>query len=180
RYNHYQAMTMALSGFCFFGPDICGFDGPKPGRELFMRWLQYGVFLPRFVLHSWKINEPSTMPWLYPDMMDAVRPIFVLREKLVPYLAEQMEKCIENDYPLITPVFLRDREYDKESDCFMCGDRILACPVFDEGADEITVRIPESGFGFRLRGEGEVIAGGTEVTVRCTVNDLPVWFEENK
>ena len=180
RYNHYQAMTMALSGFCFFGPDICGFDGPKPGRELFMRWLQYGVFLPRFVLHSWKINEPSTMPWLYPDMMDAVRPIFDLREKLVPYLTEQMEKCIENDYPLITPVFLRDREYDKESDCFMCGDRILVCPVFDEGADEITVRIPESGFGFRLRGEGEVIAGGTEVTVRCTVNDLPVWFEENK
>lgn len=180
RYNHYQAMTMALSGFCFFGPDICGFDGPKPGRELFMRWLQYGVFLPRFVLHSWKINEPSTMPWLYPDMMDAVRPIFDLRERLVPYLTEQMEKCIENDYPLITPVFLRDRDYDKESDCFMCGDRILVCPVFDEGADEITVRIPESGFGFRLRGEGEVIAGVTEVTVRCTVNDLPVWFEENK
>ena len=178
RYNHYQAMTMSLSGFCFFGPDICGFSGPKPGRELFMRWLQYGVFLPRFVLHSWKENEPSTMPWLYPDMMDSVKPIFDLRERLVPYLTDQMRKCIENDYPLITPVFLRDRDYDKESDCFMCGDRILVCPVFDESADEVTVKLPKSDCGFRLRGEGEVIGGGTEVKVTCTVSDLPVWFEE--
>ena len=179
RYNHCQAMTMSLSGFCFFGPDIGGFDGPKPGRELFMRWLQYGVFLPRFVLHSWKVNEPSTMPWLYPDMMDPVRAIFDLRERLVPYLADQMRKCIQNDCPLITPVFLRDRDYDKESDCFMCGERILVCPVFDEGADGITVRLPQSASGFRLRGEGGVIPGGTEIRVPCTVTDLPVWFVES-
>ena len=108
-------MTMSLSGFSFFGPDIGGFSGPKPGRELFMRWLQYGVFLPRFVLHSWKPGEESTMPWLYPDMMDSVRAIFDLRQRLVPYLSEQMERCAENDLPLITPVFLRDPDYDREA-----------------------------------------------------------------
>ena len=86
-------MTMSLSGFCFFGPDIGGFAGPVPGKELFMRWLQYGVFLPRFVLHSWKIGEDSTMPWLYPDMMESVRAIFDLREKLLPYLTDQMKRC---------------------------------------------------------------------------------------
>ena len=180
RYNHYQAMTMSLSGFCFFGPDIGGFAGPKPNRELFLRWLQYGVFLPRFVLHSWKINEDSTMPWLYPDKMDAVKAIFDLRERLVPYLTEQMERCIENDRPLITPVFLRDKDYDKESDCFMCGDRILACPIFDEGITEISVRLPKSSEGFRLRGEGPLIKGETAVTVTCGIDDLPVWFEEEK
>lgn len=180
RYNHYQAMTMSLSGFCFFGPDIGGFSGPKPGRELFMRWLQYGVFLPRFVLHSWKPGEESTMPWLYPDMMDSVRAIFDLRQRLVPYLSEQMERCAENDLPLITPVFLRDRDYDREADCFFCGDRILACPVFDEGADAVTVRLPKSSGGFRLRGEGDLIPGGTAVTVPCRIGDLPVWFDEEK
>ena len=180
RYNHYQAMTMSLSGFCFFGPDIGGFAGPKPGRELFIRWLQYGVFLPRFVLHSWKINEDSTMPWLYPDMMDTVRAIFDLRESLIPYLAKQMEKCIENDTPLITPVFLRDSSYDRESDNFMCGERILVCPVFDKGKDEVIISLPESNTGFRLRGEGKLIEGKTSVRVSCTVNDLPVWFSEEE
>ena len=180
RYNHYQAMTMSLSGFCFFGPDIGGFAGPKPDRELFIRWLQYGVFLPRFVLHSWKINEDSTMPWLYPDIMDTVRAIFDLRESLIPYLSEQMEKCIENDTPLITPVFLRDSSYDRESDNFMCGERILVCPVFDKGKDEVIISLPESNTGFRLRGEGKLIEGKTSVRVSCTVNDLPVWFSEEE
>ncbi len=178
RFNHYQAMTMALSGFCFFGPDIGGFSGPKPGKELFMRWLQYGVFLPRFVLHSWKINEDSTMPWLYPDMMDSVRKIFELREKLIPYLKDQMNKCIENDYPLITPVFLRDRNYDEETDYFMCGEKILACPIFDEGVKEINICLPSSDTGFRLRGEGELIKGKTSIKVKCDITDLPVWFVE--
>ena len=180
RYNHYQAMTMALSGFCFFGPDVCGFAGPKPDKELFIRWLQYGVFLPRFVLHSWKPGVDSTMPWLYPDMMDTVRKIFDLREQLVPYIADQMKKCVKEDKPLITPVFLHDADYDKEADWFMLGDKILACPVFDEGVDKITIRLPESEYGYKLRGEGELIDGKTEVTVHCSINDLPVWFVENR
>lgn len=178
RFNHYQALTMALSGYCFFGPDIGGFYGPKPSKELFMRWLQYGVFLPRFVLHSWKVNEDSTMPWLYPDMMDNVKSIFDLREKLIPYLTKQMDECIQNNYPLITPVFLKDDKYDKESDNFMCGKKILVCPVFDEGLDEITITLPTSNKGFRLRGEGPLINGETSITTKCSIYDLPVWFVE--
>ena len=178
RYNHYQAMTMSLSGFCFFGPDIGGFSGPKPSEELFLRWLQYGVFLPRFVLHSWKIGEPSTMPWLYPEKMETVRTLFDLRQQLIPYLAKELKRCEEEGEPLITPVFLKDRDYDRESDWFYCGDRILVCPVFDEGADRLTIHIPKSTAGFRLRGEGDLIPGEATVDVTCTTDDLPVWFVE--
>ena len=43
------AVIWIFGGFSLaFGPDIGGFAGPKPGEELFLRWLQYGVFLPRF------------------------------------------------------------------------------------------------------------------------------------
>ena len=180
RYNHYQAMTMALSGFAFFGPDIGGFAGPKPGKELFIRWLQYGVFLPRFVLHSWKEHEDSTMPWLYPDLMKEVKAIFDVRESLLPYLKEEMAKCIANNMPLITPVFLRDEDYDRESDAFMLGERILVCPIFDEGADEVQLFLPKSEKGFRLRGQGEIEQGGTFVMVHCGIHDLPVWFVEDE
>ena len=176
RYNHYQAMTMALSGFAFFGQDIGGFAGPSPSPELFLRWIQYGIFTPRFVLHSWKPGAPSTMPWLYPEKMDAVRRLFALRDSLVPYLSEEMEKCVETGMPLIYPVFLRQPDYDPQADCFFCGSRILACPVFDEGAKEVTVALPLPEKRWRLRGEGEPLAGGTEITVQCAPEDLPVWF----
>ena len=177
RYNHYQAMTMSLSGFCFFGQDIGGFAGPKPGRELFLRWLQYAVFTPRFVLHSWKPGEPSNMPWLYPDLLPQVRKLFALREKLVPYLYAQNELCIKNNLPLIRPVFLYEPDYDCEADCFLCGDEILACPVFDEGRNDVTVKLPAFA-SWKLRGEGETYKGGTELTVPCAPEDLPVWFEK--
>ena len=177
RGNHRQMMTMALTGFDFFGPDIGGFSGPRPGEELFLRWLQYGVFLPRFTLHSWKPGEPSTMPWLYPARMDAVRRLFDLREKLVPYLYAENERARGACLPLIRPVFLEDPAYDAESDCFLCGERILACPVFDEGAVSVTVTLPGFGGGWKLRGEGEAYPEGTTLTLPCLPDDLPVWFE---
>ena len=175
RWNHKQAMTMALSGFLFFGPDIGGFAGPKPSEELFLRWLQYGVFLPRFTLHSWKPGEPSTMPWLYPDCMDAVKRLFDLRERFAPVLYAEAEHCRAEQLPLIRPVFLTDPAYDPESDCFTVGDSILVCPVLDEGATEVTAPLPAG--TWRLRGEGEPRFGGETVTVSCLPGDLPVWFE---
>lgn len=177
RYNHYQAMTMALSGFVFFGQDIGGFAGPRPEPELFLRWLQYGLFMPRFVLHSWKEGEPSTMPWLYPELMPLVKKIFDLRERFLPYLAEEMRRCTKKNEPLVYPVFLRDPGFNPEADCFFLGDRILACPVLDEGVTELCVRLPECGASFRLRGEGDIIKGGTQLTLPCAPSDLPVWFE---
>ena len=177
RWNHKQIMTTALSGFSFFGPDIGGFAGPKPGEELFLRWLQYGVFLPRFTLHSWKPGEPSTMPWLYPKRMDAVRRLFDLRERLVPVLYAEAERSRKGNLPLLRPVFLYDPAYDPESDCFLCGERFFVCPVFDEGAQSVTVTLPRFG-SWRLRGEGDPIPGGKTLTVPCGMTDLPVWFEK--
>ena len=176
RYNHFQAMTMALSGFSFFGADIGGFAGPQPERELFLRWLQYGVFTPRFVLHSWKPGEKSTMPWLYDDLMESVRRIFALRERLLPYLQSEYERRRKKNEPLIWPVFLAEPGYDCESDCFFCGDEILACPVFDRGAEAVTVSLPHDENGWKLRGEGEAFSGGATVTVPCLPTDEPVWF----
>ncbi|MBR0041193.1 MAG: hypothetical protein IJP64_07420 [Oscillospiraceae bacterium] len=176
RYNHYQAMTMALTDFSFFGADIGGFAGPQPDEELFLRWLQYGAFTPRFVLHSWKPGAESTMPWLYPELMDAVRGIFDLRERLLPYLQSEYERKRRLYEPLMYPVFLAEPGYDCESDCFFCGDAVLACPVFDRGAKAVTLTLPQG--LWRLRGEGETIPGGTRLSVPCLPTDLPVWFEK--
>lgn len=175
RWNHRQAMSMALTGFLFFGPDVGGFAGPRPGQELFLRWLQYGVFLPRFTLHSWKPGEPSTMPWLYPELMPSVRRLFALRERLAPELHAAAEACRLRHEALLQPVFLRDPDYDPESDCFFCGP-MLVCPVFDEGAVSLRLRLPRCAAQWRLRGEGEPYPGGAELTLPCLPTDLPLWF----
>lgn len=177
RFNHYQAMTMSLSGFCFFGQDIGGFAGPSPDPELFLRWIQYGIFTPRFVLHSWKPGEQPTMPWLYPEMMDTVRRLFSLREQMASYLYEQTQKCLHSHEPLIYPVFLKQSGYDPESDSFFCGEDLFVCPVFDRGKKSVKTVLPSIASGWRLRGSGEILPPGSSVTVPCLPEDDPVWFE---
>ena len=43
---------MALCGVSNHGCDIGGFFGPAPEGELFVRWVQNGIFQPRFSIHS--------------------------------------------------------------------------------------------------------------------------------
>jgi alpha-glucosidase len=95
---------------------------------------------------------------------------------MVPYLHSEMERSRRTHDPLIYPVFLKHPDYDPESDCFFCGDRVLACPVFDEGATAVTVTLPPAEQGWQLRGAGEVFEGGSSVMIPCLPEDEPVWF----
>ncbi len=182
RFNHRMAMTMSLSGFYNFGQDIGGFAGPRPSEELFMRWIQYGLFTPRFVLHSWNPDGSSTMPWLYEARIPTVKRLFDLRDSLVPYLYNEMYRSACTNDPMIYPIFLKYPDYDREADIFFCGDNIIAAPIFDEGATSVTLTLPIAEDGWYLRADDLLTAEhlsvyyGGELTVPCTIEDLPVFF----
>ncbi len=172
RYNHKMAMTMSLSGIYNFGQDIGGFAGPCPEKELFLRWIQYGIFTPRFVLHSWNSDGPATMPWLYPEEKETVQRLFALRESFVPYLYQQLYRSSKDALPVIYPIFLKYPGYDIESDAYFFGNDIIALPIFDKGRDETRILLPENEGGWYFHGkrvEGEVHA-------RCTIHDEPLYF----
>ncbi|MBP5183853.1 MAG: hypothetical protein J6113_01955 [Lachnospiraceae bacterium] len=172
RYNHKMAMTMSLSGFYNFGQDIGGFAGPAPSKELFMRWIQYGLFTPRFTLHSWNPDQSSNMPWLYKDLIPNVKALFDLRNSFIPYLYNEMYRSVTTHDPIIYPLFLKHEGADPESDAFYFGDSVLACPVFDEGSTEVTVDLPKVDTGWYL---GQELMNGT-VTLPAPWDGLPVWF----
>ena len=161
-----------LGCYRFFGQDIGGFAGPRPEKELFLRWIQYGVFTPRFTLHSWNDDGSATMPWLYEDLLDLVKKIFELRQRLVPYLFSEANRCIEEYRPLIQPLLMVYPDYDEESDFFLCGPFILACPVFDAGVTQRTISLPETDEGWYH--EGKLYHGN--VTLNAPLLGLPVYF----
>jgi alpha-glucosidase (family GH31 glycosyl hydrolase) len=76
-----------------YGNDIGGFGGPLPSPELFVRWVQMGVTIPRFCIHSFKpCKEDPTgstlnnMPWMYPHVADVIRKQIEWRYEMIPYL----------------------------------------------------------------------------------------------
>ncbi|HVK62241.1 MAG TPA: TIM-barrel domain-containing protein, partial [Bdellovibrionales bacterium] len=77
RFNLYMALNLGLSGVGNSGHDIGGFSGPRPSPELFLRWIQHGIFYPRFVIHSWKA-EGVNEPWMYPEIVPQIRKLFEL------------------------------------------------------------------------------------------------------
>lgn len=173
RYCHFIGLTMSLSGFYFYGHDLGGFSGEMPSRELLLRWLQLGLFEPRFTIHSWNSDGSATMPWSYPDIVPYVKEIFAQRKELVPYLYNCAYRAVEYDEPINSPVFLYYDGEDRESDMFLSGRNILVCPVLDEGKNSVTVRLPK---GDRWYFDGKVFEGGTSVEIQISAYGKMKYF----
>ncbi len=166
RYCHNIGLTMSLSGFSFYGHDLGGFHGDMPSRELLLRWLQHGIFEPRFTIHSWNRDGSATMPWSYPDILDAVRGLFAQRQRLLPYIYNCAYQAVENELPLNAPPFLYDddEELYAYTDEMMLGRDILVAFVFDEGEETVNAYLPRSSDWYL--GE-KCFAGGS--TVQLTI-----------
>lgn len=170
RGNHKMAMTASLTGFSFIGQDIGGFAGKRPSKELFLRWISYGLFTPRFTLHSWNDDGSSTMPWLYESEKEKVKKLFSLRHELVPYIFSEANHKVETYLPLIYPIFLNEEDYDEESDLFMLGDSLLVCPIFNEGQVEVNISLPKGTYFYNK----EPYNGN--LTLINKPGDLPIYF----
>ena len=160
RYCHNIGLTMSLSGLYFYGHDLGGFSGCMPSRELLMRWLQHGLFEPRFTIHSWNDDGSSTMPWSYPDIIDSVKGIFAQRKRLIPYLYSCAYKSVYDEEPMNAPVFLYYDDAPCESDSMLVGRDILAAFVFDEGRESTKVYLPKGEdwyLGSRLYSGGQSV-----------------------
>ena len=145
KYCHNIGLTMSLSGLGFYGHDLGGFHGEMPSRQLLLRWLQHGVFEPRFTIHSWNEDGSATMPWSYPDIMDSVRRIFAERKKLQPYLYSCAFDAVENEIPMNAPplLYYDDEALYKPNSSMMVGRDILVGFVFDEDKDTASVYLPK-------------------------------------
>ncbi len=175
RYCHNIGLTMSLSGFFFYGHDLGGFDGDMPSRELLLRWLQHGVFEPRFTVHSWNRDGSATMPWSYEDIIPAVRKILAQRKRLLPYLYSCAYDSAEKEIPMNAPALLYydDEELKEENDSMMLGRNLLIGFIFDEGETEAEIYLPEKDswyLGDRL------YRGGQRVRVTIPAEDEMPFF----
>ena len=174
KYCHNIGLTMSISGYYFYGHDLGGFAGEMPSRELLLRWLQLGVFEPRFTIHSWNADSSATMPWSYPDILPSVKRIFAERKRLIPYLYNCAYEAVEKDLPINAPVYLYydDENLPVDSCAFMLGRKVLVSCILDEGETKARVYLPK---GDGWYSGNRKYSGGSTVEVDITT-DRPVPF----
>jgi alpha-glucosidase len=166
KYNLKMGLGLALSGVSNTGHDIGGFAGPAPDPELFVRWVQFGVFMPRFSIHSWHGDGTINEPWMYPEATPFIRDLIKLRYRLIPYLYYLLWRYHEDYEPVIRPTFFDfpdDPHCWRESDEMMVGRSLLAAPVVEPGQVRRDLYLP-SGTRWYDFWSGEVFEGGQTVT----------------
>ncbi len=177
RYNLRMGHSLSLSALFNFGHDVGGFAGPRPSPELFMRWVEQGIYWPRFTIHSWNDDGTVTEPWTYPELMPMMRVAFAWRERLVPYLYTLLWRAHRDHAPVLRPLFLdfpEQRAAYEEDDTFLLGADLLVAPVVEPGMTTRSVHLPETPGGWYDLRDGQQLPGGGRRSVEAPLGRAPV------
>ncbi|MDP5218990.1 glycoside hydrolase family 31 protein [Ruegeria sp. 2205SS24-7] len=178
RWNIPMGLGLSLSGFYNIGHDVGGFAGPRPEPELFLRWVQNGIFHPRFTIHSWNDDNTANEPWMYPEITAQVRDAIRLRYRLLPYLYTQLYRAVTEHEPILRPLFLdfpddpacRDAQFE-----FMLGPDLLIASVIEQGAKTRQVYLPDWPGGWWQLDSARWHPGGQTLEIPVTLDSIPVF-----
>lgn len=174
-------LHFGLSGFGFWSHDVPGFHSlpnfmNSPVRDdVYLRWTQFGVFTSHMRYHGTNKREP----WHYPAIAPLVKRWWRLRYRLLPYLLEQAQRCVETGFPMLRALLLHhpdDRQVWHIDDEYYFGDAFLVAPVMNSrGVRDIY--LPEGRWVDLFTGER--FAGGRWLKgVEVPLERMPVFVRE--
>ncbi|HEY8499048.1 MAG TPA: TIM-barrel domain-containing protein, partial [Clostridia bacterium] len=160
-------------------------------RELYVRWFQYGAFLPMFRSHGadtprevWRFGEPGSM------FYDTLVKFDHLRYRLLPYIYSIAAWVTLSDYTIMRALpfdFRNDKNTYNIDDQYMFGPSIMVCPVTKpmyyskgsvpvEGAEKSrTVYLP-GGCDWYDFWTGEHYKGGQTIKAAAPLEIMPLFI----
>ncbi|EKU93897.1 Alpha-xylosidase [Alloiococcus otitis] len=179
KYNISTILGMGLSGVANNGCDIAGFYGPAPEAELLVRWIQHGIFQPRFSIHSTNFDNTVTEPWMFEEYLPIIKEAMQFRYQLVPYFYSLMERAHRTGLPIVeafVSAFQDDvNSYDEDVN-FMLGDGLLVANVVDKGQTEKSIYLPE-GEVFYDYYSRKKYSGGQNISLEVDISSIPLFIK---
>jgi len=126
--------TASNVGYGYWSHDIGGHqaNGRPTEGEMYLRWIQFGVFSPILRTHSSKISEIERRFWMFPNQFSDMRNAIKLRYALVPYIYKSAHQGYETGISICRPMYY---DYPQAENAYsfkgqyMFGDDILVSPV---------------------------------------------------
>ena len=193
-------LSYSLTGNPNFNTDIGGFfcgsyntkgSGSAPKnpqfQELFVRWMQYGLFCPVFRSHGadapreiWQFGQKGE------PIYDAIEKQIRLRYRLIPYLYSIAWQVTSNNDSYMRPLFsdfAADKKVWNTTDEFMFGHSILAAPIVNPQYTEEKIIRTDAMTGWNrqdVKGQKEEGRGIDWSATKTTVKYLPkgaTWYD---
>ncbi len=156
-------------------------DIKETDPELYLRWLQYGVFTPIFKTHSTKDRRIVRYPWAFPDHQFMMRDAIQLRYALVPYIYNAARANYDTGVAMCRPMYYEYPETDKAYNVpeqYFFGDDIIATAVAHPvdtvtGLADRSVWLPEG--KWYDYSTGHLYDGNTELNLSYTLAENPFY-----
>ena len=161
-------------------------------RELYVRWLQYGAFLPMFRSHGtdtprepWRFGKPGDI------FYEAILKFIKLRYQLLPYIYGVAAAVHQNHATILRSLmfdFPEDENVKELSDSFMFGKAFLVCPVTEPMYYEVNsvplsnidktkdVYLPKGTWWFDFW-SNTMHEGGQSLTCTATLDIIPLFVK---
>lgn len=132
-FQPYFTANAANIGYTWWSHDIGGHHFGIRDDELYLRWVQFGVFSPVNRLHSTSNEFMGKEPWKYRAGVrllatEALR----LRHRLIPYIYSMNRLCASDSRPLCEPMYYEQPEkgsaYEVPNEYYF-GTELIACPI---------------------------------------------------
>jgi alpha-glucosidase (family GH31 glycosyl hydrolase) len=170
------ALQMGMQGMAYMHSDLGGFAGDYFDNELYIRWLQYGVFQPIFRPHA---QEDIASEPVYKDIVTKAKAKkqVELRYKMLPYNYTLAFENSLNGTPLMRPLFFEELENEKlatVSDSYLWGNHFLVKPITKPNITSTTVYFPKRNNWFDFYTDKKYTAGSTS-NINVTEDHIPVF-----
>ena len=164
--------TTDISGYC---GDITDYD---EFAELYIRWLQFGVFNPLSRAHHEGNN--AVEPWLFGEEAERIaKKSIELKYQLHPYLYTYSREAYDTGMPIMRALVLEypgdEETYDAEGE-FLFGKEILVAPVVEEGERIKEVYLPE-GEWFNYNNPQKLYEGEQQIEVDAPLDMIPIFIK---
>jgi alpha-D-xyloside xylohydrolase len=159
-------------------------------RELYVRWFQYGAFLPMFRAHGtdtpreiWRFGNPGEL--VYDTLVRYLR----LRYRLMPYIYSLAGQVTHQNYTMLRVLpfdFRHDPNTHNIGDEYMFGPAFLVCPVTKpmyfaanstllEGEEKTRSVYLPSGSDWYDFWTGKRFAGGQTISADAPLETMPLY-----
>ena len=169
------ALQMGLQGLGYMHSDLGGFAGANLDDELYVRWLQYGVFQPIFRPHAQE-EVPSEPVFRSQKALELSKQAVDLRYALLPYNYHLVFENNTKGLPLMRPLFFEDSriEMDTISTTYLWGNDFLISPITKAGQEQQKVDFPITGnwYDFYTKQKFE---GGKTTFIQTQENSIPTF-----
>ena len=181
-FQPYFTSTAANVAYGWWSHDIGGHFYEDGTPELYLRWVQFGVFSPIFRLHSTNMPALERRPWAKPEhIYHAARDAMQLRHALIPYIYSMAWRAHQTGLSLVTPMYYGNMNSDealRAKDQYFFGSELLVAPVIkpvNPKTGLVTQKIwfpPGSWFNFF---NGKQTKGGMWHKIKAKLEDIPVY-----